>query len=195
MKELTLPPLIDEPKILGDYEHTWTVENWRSLSKREHGPIFHAGGHPWFVRTRLLTGERHTDWLAATGAFSSSRTATTLISLQFTWNMASSRTRSLRIGVAAFNLRWSCGIPTILASMYTTQPIIVSLRRKVIGVSPDLSSIGACSTCPGKVEAAADPLWRTILPTLQHTFDWSRMRLVSSGTTSPTTIQRRRLAM
>ncbi|UPK93680.1 hypothetical protein LCI18_004615 [Fusarium solani-melongenae] len=49
MKELCLPPLIDEPKILGDYNHTWTVENWRTLSKKEHGPIFQAGGFPWRI--------------------------------------------------------------------------------------------------------------------------------------------------
>ncbi|CAM1508456.1 Fc.00g053040.m01.CDS01 [Cosmosporella sp. VM-42] len=49
MKLLVLPPLIDEPKILGDFEHTWTVENWRSLGKREHGPVFQAGGFPWRI--------------------------------------------------------------------------------------------------------------------------------------------------
>lgn len=49
MKELVLPPLVDEPKILGDYEHTWTVENWRSLGKKEHGPVFQAHGFPWCV--------------------------------------------------------------------------------------------------------------------------------------------------
>lgn len=54
MKELTLTALIDEPKILGDYEHTWTVENWRSLSKREHGPVFQAGGYPWCVLELLM---------------------------------------------------------------------------------------------------------------------------------------------
>lgn len=49
MKEICLLPLIDEPKILGDYDYTWTVENWRSLNKKEHGPIFQAGGFPWLV--------------------------------------------------------------------------------------------------------------------------------------------------
>lgn len=49
MKEIVLPPLLDEPKILEDFVHTWTVDNWRSLSKREHGPIFQAGGFPWCV--------------------------------------------------------------------------------------------------------------------------------------------------
>lgn len=47
MRELVLPPLLDEPKILEDREHTWSVTNWRSFGKKEHGPIFHAGGYPW----------------------------------------------------------------------------------------------------------------------------------------------------
>lgn len=47
MKELVLQPLAEEPRILEDKVHTWTVEAWRSLSKKEHGPIFEAGGYPW----------------------------------------------------------------------------------------------------------------------------------------------------
>ncbi|KOS19761.1 Ubiquitin carboxyl-terminal hydrolase 21 [Escovopsis weberi] len=49
MKELVLTPMLEEPKLLGDYVHTWTVQNWRSLGKREHGPIFKAGAYPWRV--------------------------------------------------------------------------------------------------------------------------------------------------
>ncbi|ORY71585.1 uncharacterized protein BCR38DRAFT_331168 [Pseudomassariella vexata] len=49
MKEVVLPTLIEEPKILEDAVHTWTVENWRSLNKKEHGPVFHAGGFPWRI--------------------------------------------------------------------------------------------------------------------------------------------------
>lgn len=49
MKEIVLPPLLDEPKALEDAVDTWTVENWRQLSKKEHGPIFHAGGFPWRI--------------------------------------------------------------------------------------------------------------------------------------------------
>ncbi|KAF2153181.1 cysteine proteinase [Myriangium duriaei CBS 260.36] len=29
--------------------HTWDIERWRQLPKRTHGPIFHAGGHPWRI--------------------------------------------------------------------------------------------------------------------------------------------------
>lgn len=49
MKELVLAPLVEEPRILEDQVDTWTVESWRTLSKKEHGPVFHAGGYPWRV--------------------------------------------------------------------------------------------------------------------------------------------------
>ncbi|KAK7996278.1 ubiquitin carboxyl-terminal hydrolase [Apiospora marii] len=49
MKELVLPPLLEEPRILDDAVDTWTIENWRNLSKREHGPVFQAGGFPWRI--------------------------------------------------------------------------------------------------------------------------------------------------
>lgn len=49
IKEIVLPPLLEEPKILEDAIDTWTVENWRTLSKKEHGPIFEAGGYPWRI--------------------------------------------------------------------------------------------------------------------------------------------------
>lgn len=51
MKDLVLPPLLDEPKILEDAHNTWSVENWRNMGKREHGPVFQAGGYPWYVST------------------------------------------------------------------------------------------------------------------------------------------------
>jgi ubiquitin carboxyl-terminal hydrolase 7 len=47
MRELALPPLLDEPRILEDAHNTWAVEDWRNMGKREHGPIFQAGGYPW----------------------------------------------------------------------------------------------------------------------------------------------------
>ncbi|KAL2152444.1 hypothetical protein VTH82DRAFT_5628 [Thermothelomyces myriococcoides] len=49
MKQHVLPPLPEEPRILDDQVHTWTVEGWRSLLKKERGPIFHAGGYPWRI--------------------------------------------------------------------------------------------------------------------------------------------------
>ena len=50
MKELVLPPLVEEPKILDDVVNTWKIESWRDLSKKEHGPVFYAGGFPWSVK-------------------------------------------------------------------------------------------------------------------------------------------------
>ena len=47
MKELIFQPTVEDPPILAEAEHTWHIENWRSLPRREHGPIFEAGGFPW----------------------------------------------------------------------------------------------------------------------------------------------------
>ncbi|KAI1326876.1 cysteine proteinase [Xylariaceae sp. FL0255] len=49
IKEIVLPPLPDEPKVLEDAIHTWKIENIRGLNKKEHGPIFQAGGYPWRI--------------------------------------------------------------------------------------------------------------------------------------------------
>ncbi|ETS80785.1 hypothetical protein PFICI_08314 [Pestalotiopsis fici W106-1] len=50
MRDLVLPPLLEEPKILEDAVSTWKIENWRAFqSKKEHGPIFMAGGFPWRI--------------------------------------------------------------------------------------------------------------------------------------------------
>ncbi|KAK3325274.1 hypothetical protein B0H66DRAFT_116641 [Apodospora peruviana] len=49
MKELCLPQLAEEPRILEDCVHTWSVEQWRNMGKKEHGPIFEAGGYPWRI--------------------------------------------------------------------------------------------------------------------------------------------------
>jgi ubiquitin carboxyl-terminal hydrolase 7 len=54
MKELIFSPLIEEPRILEDVVDTWTVESWRALSKKEHGPVFQAGGYPWYEYHFLL---------------------------------------------------------------------------------------------------------------------------------------------
>lgn len=47
MRARMLLPLAEEPRTLDDAVHTWTVESWRTLPKKEHGPVFHAGGFPW----------------------------------------------------------------------------------------------------------------------------------------------------
>jgi ubiquitin carboxyl-terminal hydrolase 7 len=47
MKDIVLPPLVEEPPIIADVVHTWNIEGWQQLAKREHGPTFEAGGYPW----------------------------------------------------------------------------------------------------------------------------------------------------
>ncbi|KAI1615479.1 ubiquitin thiolesterase [Exophiala viscosa] len=43
--------LIDLPDTEPEAEtyNTWHIEKWRTLSRREHGPTFECGGHPWRV--------------------------------------------------------------------------------------------------------------------------------------------------
>ena len=48
MKARYLQPLPDL-EIESEAVNTWQIENYRGLAKREHGPIFHCGGHPWSV--------------------------------------------------------------------------------------------------------------------------------------------------
>jgi ubiquitin carboxyl-terminal hydrolase 7 len=47
MKEIVLPPLAEQPQIVEDVVNTWHIQSWGALTRREHGPIFEAGGHPW----------------------------------------------------------------------------------------------------------------------------------------------------
>lgn len=47
MKEHVLLPLEAQPPIIAEAVHTWHIEKWRNLAKKEHGPIFDAGGYPW----------------------------------------------------------------------------------------------------------------------------------------------------
>ncbi|KAH6696852.1 ubiquitin carboxyl-terminal hydrolase [Plectosphaerella plurivora] len=49
MTEIIFPPLVEDPPILEDVVNTWEIESWRSLPKREHGPMFQAGGFPWRI--------------------------------------------------------------------------------------------------------------------------------------------------
>lgn len=49
MAELVLPPLDQQPPILETVHNTWEIKNWHGLAKREHGPIFEAGGYPWRI--------------------------------------------------------------------------------------------------------------------------------------------------
>ena len=48
MKSRVLVPLPDL-EIESEAVNTWNIEGYRSLNKKEHGPIFQCGGHPWSV--------------------------------------------------------------------------------------------------------------------------------------------------
>ena len=43
--------LVDIPDVEVEAEsyHTWHIEKWRQLSRREHGPVFECAGFPWRV--------------------------------------------------------------------------------------------------------------------------------------------------
>lgn len=47
MKELVLTPLAEQPPILEDVVNTWNITDWDHMRRREEGPVFQAGGHPW----------------------------------------------------------------------------------------------------------------------------------------------------
>jgi ubiquitin carboxyl-terminal hydrolase 7 len=55
MKELVLTPLSEQPDILETKVHNWQIENWRDHPRRDHGPIFEAGGHPWYEGTSICS--------------------------------------------------------------------------------------------------------------------------------------------
>ncbi|KAI4171690.1 MAG: hypothetical protein LQ343_004083 [Gyalolechia ehrenbergii] len=48
MKERVLPML---PDLESDFEatHTWQIENYRNMTRKERGPKFQCGGHPWRI--------------------------------------------------------------------------------------------------------------------------------------------------
>ena len=47
-KKEHFPPL-DDLEIVDETTHTWNITGWYSKQKKEHGPNFDCGGHPWRV--------------------------------------------------------------------------------------------------------------------------------------------------
>ncbi|KAF2235914.1 ubiquitin carboxyl-terminal hydrolase 21 [Viridothelium virens] len=43
-----MPELPDQETESEAY-HTWHIQNWRQLTRREHGPVFECGKHPWRI--------------------------------------------------------------------------------------------------------------------------------------------------
>ena len=54
MKPRVLPKIPDL-EIESEAVHTWNIENYRHLSKKERGPKFDCGGHPWCVTVEFLS--------------------------------------------------------------------------------------------------------------------------------------------
>lgn len=48
MMSRCLPQLPDLETEAETY-HTWHIENWRKMQRREHGPVFQCGGSPWRI--------------------------------------------------------------------------------------------------------------------------------------------------
>ncbi|KAI9822475.1 MAG: hypothetical protein M1827_000194 [Pycnora praestabilis] len=48
MKARVLPEVPDQ-ETESEVVFTWKIENWRSMNKKEHGPVFECGGHPWKI--------------------------------------------------------------------------------------------------------------------------------------------------
>jgi len=48
MKKRYMPDLPDL-EVESESFHTWEIEGWRTMMRREHGPVFKAGDHPWRV--------------------------------------------------------------------------------------------------------------------------------------------------
>lgn len=42
-------PEIPDQETEAETYHTWEIKDWRTLTRREHGPVFECGGHPWRV--------------------------------------------------------------------------------------------------------------------------------------------------
>lgn len=42
-------PTDPELETLAETHHTWHIQNWSKLPRREHGPTFECGGVPWRV--------------------------------------------------------------------------------------------------------------------------------------------------
>ena len=42
-------PELPEYETEAEAWYTWDIQNWRSLPKRTHSPVFHCGGHPWRI--------------------------------------------------------------------------------------------------------------------------------------------------
>ncbi|RMD43270.1 hypothetical protein DV735_g1801, partial [Chaetothyriales sp. CBS 134920] len=47
-EKIALPDL-EDLEVEDRAHHTWHIKHWRTLPRKEHGPVFHCGGAPWRV--------------------------------------------------------------------------------------------------------------------------------------------------
>ena len=43
----------DEHEVIDEASSTWEIRDWRRLPRKSHGPIFQAGGDPWYGPLRM----------------------------------------------------------------------------------------------------------------------------------------------
>lgn len=147
MKARILPELPDQ-ETETESVFTWKIENWRNLPKKERGPIFQCGGHPWWVpnlpRSFVLKGSWwHTDRIE--GGYYSFPTATTLNTHRSTSSKAM-RINRQTIGTHACNLPWCYGIQTIPRSTSNTvgSPNLSKAGLELMGVRCSCKSPVQC---------------------------------------------------
>ena len=42
-------PELPDQETESEAHNTWHIQNWRQLTRREHGPVFECGKHPWRI--------------------------------------------------------------------------------------------------------------------------------------------------
>jgi ubiquitin carboxyl-terminal hydrolase 7 len=42
-------PELPDQETEAEVINTWELKDWRNLTRREHGPVFECGGHPWRI--------------------------------------------------------------------------------------------------------------------------------------------------
>lgn len=110
MKPRVLPKIPDL-EIDSEAVHTWNIENYRHLSKKERGPKFDCGGHPWYVTVNSCLSPLRKQANIPIGKFFFFPLVITPILHPFTWSKDTMRTTSQRkAGMHVPSSRWFYGI-------------------------------------------------------------------------------------
>jgi heme exporter protein D len=193
MRGLLLPPLQEDPKILEDVTYTWLLRSWSSISQKELSPVFQAGGYPWYVWAGLDLPLCPSLTVLLKGALSFFQRETIMPNTaRSTFSMALKLIQFLKIGAAAFNLLFSCGIQMIPVYILIVRHITALRKTRVTGVSPELLNSARCSVFLGM--DPRDHYARTTCSMYLHMFELLKTRQARFGTTFSITIPRKRLA-